>query len=138
MIEIKLSDYPLDETSCINRAFDPGCGGMAVFVGTVRNMTQGKKVVRLEFECYDAMALEALQKIAETAISKWDIKNIIVHHRTGILNIMDIAVIIVVNSAHRRDAFEACSFTIDSLKNTVPIWKKETFEDGEQWVNAYP
>lgn len=138
MIEIKLSDKPLNQMYCIQKAGDASCGGMVVFVGTVRNMTQGKKVVRLEFECYESMALKELQKIADTATTKWDIKNIIIHHRTGILNIMDIAVIIVVNAAHRKEAFGACSFAIDALKSSVPIWKKEIFDNGNQWVNAYP
>ncbi len=116
----------------------PESGGIDVFMGTVRDVTKGKKVVRLEFEAYEQMALSEMRKIAEDIIAQWPVHKIVIHHRTGVLQIGDIAVIIAVSAAHRAAAFEACRFAIDTLKQTVPIWKKEVFEDGEVWVAAHP
>ena len=138
MIELKIVSEPLDPSACISKAGDPACGGMSVFIGAVRNNTKGRKVLRLEFECYESMALKELKKIAEHAANSWAVKNIVIHHRTGILHVGDIAVIIAVNAMHRDAAFEACRYAIDTLKQTVPIWKREVFEDGEQWVSAHP
>jgi molybdopterin synthase catalytic subunit len=104
----------------------------------VRDITKGKKVVRLEFEAYGPMAYKELEKIAHDVAAKWPVHTLLVHHRTGILNIGDVAVVIVVSAAHRAAAFEACRYAIDTLKQTVPIWKKEVFEDGEEWVAAHP
>jgi len=129
---------PLDASACIRKATDAECGGMVVFIGVVRNETKGKKVVRLEYECYQSMALKELKKITVDAARLWGIKNMIVHHRTGILEIGDIAVVIVINAKHRQEAFEACRYAIDTLKKTVPIWKKEIYEDGEEWVDTHP
>src|SRR6185437_6489087 len=112
------------------------CSGMAVFIGTVRNKTKERRVVSLEYECYVSMALKEMRKIADDAIGLWKIKNILIYHRTGILQIGETAVIIAVNAPHREAAFDACRYAIDTLKKTVPIWKKEVFEDGEEWVSA--
>ncbi|MCI5081940.1 MAG: molybdenum cofactor biosynthesis protein MoaE, partial [Saprospiraceae bacterium] len=113
-------------------------GGIDIFVGTVRNQTKGKKVLRLEFEAYAPMAISEMKKIAERAQQKWPVKRIAIHHRIGTLQIGEIAVIIAVATPHRKASFEACQFAIDTLKETVPIWKKEIFEDGEVWVAAHP
>jgi len=113
-------------------------GGIDVFIGTVRNATKGKRVVRLEFEAYEPMAIAEMQKIAEHAFEKWPVQKVLIHHRTGILNIGEVPVIIAVSAAHRAAAFDACRYIIDTLKQTVPIWKKEVFEDGEVWVAATP
>jgi molybdopterin synthase catalytic subunit len=137
MIDVKISGFPLDEAACIAKATDPACGGMLVFRGIVRNKTKSKKIVRLEYECYPSMALKELKKIANDVIRLWDVKNVVIHHRTGILNISEIAVIIVVSAPHRQAAFEGCQYAIDTLKKTVPIWKKEVFDDGEEWVSAH-
>jgi molybdopterin synthase catalytic subunit len=116
----------------------PGCGGINIFIGTVRNETKGKKVVRLEFEAYESMALSEMNKIANDVLEKWPVQRILIHHRTGVLQTGDIPVVIVVAAAHRDAAFNACRYTIDILKEKVPIWKKEVFEDGEVWVAAHP
>lgn len=84
------------------------------------------------------MAILEMQKIADLICSKWPIHKIAIHHRLGVLDIGEIAVIIAVSSSHRKAAFEACEFAIDTLKKTVPIWKKEVFEDGDIWVAAHP
>lgn len=138
MIEVKISDTPLNIQSCIDWVMGPQCGGIDVFIGTVRNATKGKTVVQLEFEAYESMALKEMRKIANDVLNKWPIQKILIHHRTGILQIGEVPVIIAVAAAHRDAAFEACRYTIDTLKQTVPIWKKEFFEDGEVWVAAHP
>lgn len=138
MIDIKISSEPLDVSSCIAWAMSPEAGGIDVFIGTVRNMTKGKQVVRLEFEAYEGMALKEMNKIAEDLCAKWPVTKVLIHHRAGVLSVGDIPVVIVVSAAHRAAAFDACRYAIDTLKETVPIWKKEVFEDGEQWVAAHP
>lgn len=117
---------------------DPGAGGSVAFVGTVRNQTQGRPVLRLEFEAYAPMAISEMHKLIDTAAERWPVRNIALHHRVGTLAIGEAAVIITVGAAHRVAAFEACSYLIDTLKETVPIWKKEFFEDGAVWVAAHP
>jgi len=137
-IHLHLADTPLDIMACIGQVTKPESGGVNVFIGTVRNATKGKPVLRLEFEAYESMALREMRKIAEEALGKWPVQAIAIHHRTGVLQVGDVAVVIAVGAAHRDAAFEACRFAIDTLKQTVPIWKKEVFEDGEVWVAAHP
>lgn len=138
MVDVQISDKVLDVQSCIDWVSTPECGGIDVFIGTVRNITKGKGVVRLEFEAYESMALNEMKKIAEQAIAKWPVQRIAIHHRVGVLGIGEIPVVITVSAAHRDAAFDACRYVIDTLKQTVPIWKKEVFEDGEVWVGAHP
>lgn len=135
---IHISDTPLDTLEVINLVRSDACGAIDVFIGTVRNQTKGKAVVRLEFEAYAPMAIKEMSKIADRASEQWPIDKIAIHHRTGILHHGEIAVIIAVSTPHRKASFEACQFAIDTLKETVPIWKKEIFEDGEVWVAAHP
>src|ERR1035437_1360761 len=138
MTDIKMTAEHINILSCIDWVMAPHSGGIDVFIGTVRDTTKGKKVVRLEFEAYENMALNEMRKIAEEVLVKWPVHKILIHHRTGVLNVGDIPVVIAVSAAHRNAAFEACRYTIDTLKQTVPIWKKEVFEDGEVWVAAHP
>lgn len=135
---IKLTSNQLDLKECYRFVEDPICGGISVFVGTVRNDTQGKEVKQLDFSAYKPMAIKEMQKIATTALDKFDIYKIAIHHATGLLKVSDVPVIIAVSSKHRKSAILACEFAIDTLKETVPIWKKEYFSDGEVWVNAHP
>lgn len=137
-IDINITSQPLLFSSCLQWVMTPGSGGINVFVGTVRSATKGRAVLKLEFEAYESMALKEMAIIAEAARSKWPVDRILIHHRTGILEVGEIPVIIAVSAAHRDAAFEACRFAIDALKQTVPIWKKEIFEDGECWVSAHP
>ena len=95
-------------------------------------------MLRLEFEAFESMAISEMKKIAVQVEEKWKAEAVVIHHRVGSLAIEDIAVIITVATAHRKAAFEACEYAIDTLKQTVPIWKKEIFEDGEVWVAAHP
>ena len=138
MKDIQISAEPLNIQSCIDRIMSPDSGGIDVFIGTVREMTKGKKVVRLEFEAYENMALNEMNKIAENVLEQWPVHKILIHHRTGVLSIGEVPVVIAVAAAHRAAAFDACRYAIDTLKQTVPIWKKEVFEDGEEWVAAHP
>ena len=135
---IKITSEKLNLDKCYEFVTDDSCGGIVAFVGTVRNSTQKKEVIQLEFSTYQAMAIKEMQYIAEVALKKFSIKKIAIHHAEGMLQIGDIPVIIVVSAPHRKAAFEACEFAIDTLKETVPIWKKEHFYDGEVWVNAHP
>jgi len=138
MIDIDIQSDPLDHRACLEMVEDSTIGGIVSFVGTVRNHSAGKKVTKLEFECYEKMARSEMRKIAEQAIQIFEVKNLLIHHRIGSLGIGEIAVIIIAASAHRKNAFEACEFAIDELKKTVPIWKKEFFENGSHWVSAHP
>lgn len=116
----------------------PEYGAVDVFIGTVRNHTEDKKVIKLYFECYKPMALLEMQKIADEAKNRFAIQEIIIHHATGEKYPGELAVVIAVAAHRRKAAFEACEFAIDTLKQTVPIWKKEFFEDGSVWVAAHP
>ncbi len=138
MIDIQIKETPLDEKDCLSAVADEGAGGTTVFIGTVRSMTKGKTVIRLEFESYIPMAKKEMQKIAEYITEKWGALHVSIHHRIGSLEVGEIPVIIAVATPHRKAAFEACEYAIDTLKETVPIWKKEVFEDGEVWVAAHP
>ena len=138
MIDTKVTAEPLDIPACIEWVMSPQSGGIDVFIGTVRDATKGKPVVRLEFEAYVPMALSEMRKLAEQATAKWPLHKVLLHHRTGVLPVGDVPVVIAVSAAHRAAAFDACRFLIDTLKQTVPIWKKEFFEDGQVWVAAHP
>ena len=136
--EIKISASTLNISDCIDWVMSPQAGGIDVFIGTVRDATKGKQVLRLEFESYEVMAIKEMEKIAQQAFDGWPVQKILIHHRTGVLQIGEVPVIIAVAAAHRDAAFDACRYIIDTLKQTVPIWKKEFFEDGEVWVAAHP
>ncbi len=135
---IELSDKPLEVDAILQQVYADDCGAVNVFIGTVRNHTKGKKVERLEFEAYRPMAIREMEKIGLKAVDQWPVRHIVMHHRLGTLGIGEIAVIIGVSTPHRAASFAACQFAIDTLKETVPIWKKEIFEDGEIWVAAHP
>jgi len=137
-IFIKISSEELVLKDCYDFVQSDSCGGIAVFVGTVRNHTDDKTVIKLEFSAYESMAVNEMTKIATEAIALFKVKKIAIHHAVGDLKIGDVPVIIAVSSPHREAAFKACQFAIDTLKKTVPIWKKEFFEDGQVWVNAHP
>jgi molybdopterin synthase catalytic subunit len=137
-VQIELKSTPLSIFDAETFVESPDTGGAVVFIGTVRNKTQAKPVMRLEFEAYEPMAISEMQKIAEQALAQFAVTKIAIHHRVGVLEIGEIAVVIAVSAPHRGAAFDACEYCIDTLKLTVPIWKKEVFEDGEVWVAAHP
>ncbi|KYG74659.1 molybdopterin synthase subunit MoaE [Roseivirga ehrenbergii] len=135
---IHITSEKLDPQACLAAVSYPECGGIVSFVGTVRNQTKGKRVLKLEFEAYEKMALKEMQKIADQAKIEFQVEEVLIHHRTGLVKVGEEAVVIVVAAPHRKAAFQACEYCIDTLKETVPIWKKEFFEDGEVWVSAHP
>lgn len=135
---IGLDEKPLNIYKAIKHVSDGSVGGIDVFIGTVRNGTKGKRVVALEFETYEKMAISEFEKIVRSAREQWEIHEIAILHAIGRKEIGDLAVVIAVSAAHRDAAFKACRYIIDTLKQTVPIWKKEIFEDGEIWVAAHP
>ncbi|RYE16466.1 MAG: molybdenum cofactor biosynthesis protein MoaE, partial [Sphingobacteriales bacterium] len=116
MIDIKILEQPLDILFCIDWVTSADCGGLDVFIGTVRNATKGKQVLQLEFEAYPAMAVKELEKIVQQAFEQWPVQKVLVHHRTGILQIGEVPVVIAVSAAHRAAAFDACRYIIDTLK----------------------
>ncbi|MEK7257818.1 MAG: molybdenum cofactor biosynthesis protein MoaE [Bacteroidota bacterium] len=138
MIDIQILSSPLNMQHCMDFTASGSAGAIAVFIGTVRNQTKGKPVLRLEYEAYEPMAISEMEKIARQAVALFSVEKIAVHHRVGILQVGDAAVVIAVSTPHRAAAFDACEFVIDTLKERVPIWKKEIFEDGEVWVAAHP
>ena len=133
---ISISKEPLSLDECYAFIRDDGCGGNVLFIGTVRDHFDGKRVTKLEFEVYKSMAIKELSRIIESCKTRWQVEKIAIHHRYGELLIGDIAVIIAVSTPHRKEAFEASEYLIDELKKTVPIWKKEFLEDGSYWVGA--
>lgn len=111
-------------------------GAVVTFAGIVRDASGGRRVTRLDYEVYSEMAEIQMRRIAEEALGRWDLGSVVILHRVGELAVGEISVIIAVAAPHRSEAFDACEFLIDTLKQTVPIWKKEYFEDGTSaWVN---
>ncbi|GAB4023766.1 molybdenum cofactor biosynthesis protein MoaE [Spirosoma koreense] len=135
---ITITSDPIDVAQALQDLQSGQAGAIDFFLGVVRDNTNDRSVDRLEYEAYDRMAITEMQKIVDAAGKRWPILRCVVIHRKGILQIGDMAVLIGVATAHRGDAFEACRYIIDTIKQTVPIWKKEVFTDGEQWVNAHP
>jgi molybdopterin converting factor subunit 1 len=116
----------------------PEDGAAVVFEGIVRNHSRGRRTLYLDYEAYEEMALKQMEALAEQALSQFQIRDVAIVHRLGRLEIGETSVLIVVASAHRAAAFEACRWLIDTLKRTVPIWKKEYFEDGAAWADGEP
>jgi molybdopterin synthase catalytic subunit len=115
-----------------------GDGAVCVFDGIVRDNTRGRQTLYLDYEAYREMALEQMQRLAAEAVEKFGVRDVSVVHRLGRLMVGETSVLIVVASAHRGAAFDACRWLIDTLKKTVPIWKKETFADGVVWADGEP
>ncbi|MFN3560640.1 MAG: molybdenum cofactor biosynthesis protein MoaE [Chloroherpetonaceae bacterium] len=134
---ITISDKPLDVQSVIEAVQTHEAGAINVFIGTVRNQTAQKNVVGLDYEAFETMAIKKMHEIAEEAKAKFPVLKVAIAHRVGKLKLGEIAVVIAVATPHRAESFAACKFIIDTLKEVVPIWKKEIFEDGDVWVSAH-
>jgi molybdopterin synthase catalytic subunit len=132
---ILLTRAPLDRDALIAAVAHPGAGALVTFEGVVRDNARGRAVAALEYEAYEEMAEPQMRAIAAEAQRRWDIQHIAIAHRLGRLTIGEASVIIVVATPHRADAFDACRYCIDTLKATVPIWKKEIGPDGAAWVD---
>jgi molybdopterin converting factor subunit 1 len=133
---IQLTHEPLDRDALVRAVSHPSIGGIVVFEGVVRDNTHGKQVLYLEYDVYQEMAREQIRTLITEAQQRWGVERIAVAHRFGRLEIGEASVIIVVASPHRGEAFDACRYIIDTLKKTVPIWKKEVTIDGEAWVES--
>ncbi|HEX9956942.1 MAG TPA: molybdenum cofactor biosynthesis protein MoaE [Fibrella sp.] len=135
---VALTADPIDFSSAYSYLQTDEAGAMDFFFGVVRNNTQQRAVNQLDYEAYGPMAIREMQKIADQACERWPVLKYVIIHRTGVLRIGEMAVLIGVATPHRDAAFEATRYIIDTIKQTVPIWKKELFTDGEVWVNATP
>jgi molybdopterin synthase catalytic subunit len=130
----RVTDGHIDTTALLAAVGDPGAGGTALFVGTTRNENEGRVVARLEYEAYEAMAVEEMRRIGDDIARRWGVVAVAMVHRVGVVPVGQASVAVAVSAAHREEAFAACRYGIDTLKATVPIWKKEHFEGGEHWV----
>lgn len=136
--DICVTNTVIDTLACVSFVSVPEAGGVVTFTGSVRNATAEKRVTHLFYEAYVPMAEREMEHIARTMIQKYALLKVAIHHRIGQLEIAEAAVFIAVSAPHRKAAFAACSEIIDTLKQEVPIWKKEFFEDGSHWVSDRP
>ena len=134
---IRIVEGPIDRNAVIEEASSSKAGAIVTFDGVVRNRARGKKVTHLYYEAYPKMAEKEMTKIREETIKRWSLEGMAMVHRIGRLEVGDSSVFIAISSSHRAEAFEACRFAINSLKTSVPIWKKEHYEDGEIWIEGY-
>ena len=132
----ELTTDPIDVGAVARRVVLPQCGATVSLDGYAREWTKGRRTLYLVYEAYEAMAVSEMKKLGAQAHEKFDIAHVGLVHRTGRLDIGETSVVISVGAPHRRAAFEACEWLIKELKRTVPIWKKEVFEDGEVWVES--
>jgi molybdopterin synthase catalytic subunit len=132
---IEITEKPLVPEQVINRVHRKETHGAVVsFIGIVRGYSAGKKVLFLEYEAYKEMAEKKLREIAEEIKSRWQLEDLAISHRIGHLEVGEPVLVVVVAAPHRQEAFAACQYAIDRLKQIVPIWKKEVWEGGESWV----
>lgn len=140
----EIVDIPIVVEEVTNKVARREAVAITTFIGTVRELTKGKRTLHLEYEAYKPMAVKQLTKIGEEINGKWPDAKVAIKHRVGRLEIMDIAVVIAVSSPHRKVAYEANEYAIERIKQIVPIWKKEFWEDGTMWIGdqlentAYP
>ena len=125
-----ITDETIDLQKFFSDEFPRSCGAVASFLGIVRNHDHGRAVKSLYYDCYCSMAEKMIKALVQETEARWDVEKVLVLHRVGLLEIGEVAVVIAVSSAHRAEAFEACRFMIEKIKEKVPIWKKEIFEDG--------
>ncbi|WP_052888434.1 molybdenum cofactor biosynthesis protein MoaE [Thermogemmatispora carboxidivorans] len=133
---IQITREPLNREALVTAVAAPEVGGIVIFEGVVRNHARGKQIRYLEYDAYPEMAEQQIRRIVEEARQRWGAERVAVAHRLGRIEIGEASVIIVVATPHRAEAFEACRYIIDTLKTTVPIWKKEVSLDGEAWVEG--
>jgi molybdopterin synthase catalytic subunit len=133
---ISITHERLDRDALVAAVTHASVGGIVVFEGVVRDNARGKQVRYLEYDVYPEMAAQQIREIVTEAERRWGVERVAVAHRVGKLEIGEASVIIVVASPHRGEAFDACRYIIDTLKTTVPIWKKEVATDGEEWVEG--
>ena len=125
---------PIDVTAVLAEVAHAGAGGIALFIGTTRDENEGRRVERLEYEAYDGMAASEMAAIGDEMRRRWSLLGVAMVHRVGMVPITEASVAIAVAAPHREEAFAACRFGIDTLKATVPIWKKEYYAHGSRWI----
>ena len=130
----RLSDEPLSLEEVAREVASDDAGAIATFVGTTRAHARGREVIRLEYEAYEGMAEAEMERIAGALRDRHDVIDVAIHHRVGPVEIGEMSVVIAVAAAHRAAAFDACREAIDTLKQTVPLWKKELYVGGEEWI----
>jgi molybdopterin synthase catalytic subunit len=130
----RLSDDPIDPQTVIREVSDERAGGIATFIGTTRIQSRGRTVEHLEYEAYEGMAEQVMADLAEDLKRKYHLCEVAITHRVGKVGIGELSVVIAVSAPHRSDALAACAEAIDRLKETVPLWKKEVYEGGEEWI----
>jgi len=135
-VSIRQADFDLSAEVAALRAGDGGVGAVAAFVGTVRDLSDGQSVQRMELEHYPGMTEAAIEAMIDTAMARFDIRAARVVHRVGVLQPMDQIVLVAVSAAHRGQAFQACEFLMDYLKTQAPFWKKEGTAEAARWVDA--
>lgn len=133
---ISITEKPIDVNKLLNDVSDQSSGASVLFTGTVRDHNKQDKVSKLYYEVYQEMAEKILQEIENEIHAKWKINKFIAIHRTGTLKVGEVSVAVAVSSEHRKEAFEACKFGIDSIKEKAPIWKKEFAESGAEWLEG--
>lgn len=131
---IRISRDVLDPDEITSTVRAPGKGGVVTFLGTVRDHTGGKRVLYLEYEAYEEMAEKMLARIAGEVTERWDDTVVSIAHRLGRMEVGEISLVVASASPHRAEAFSACQYVVNRIKENVPIWKKEAFEGGEVWV----
>jgi molybdopterin synthase catalytic subunit len=136
--EVRLVRESIDTEAVVMRLQHPSDGGIVIFKGVVRDNTRGRRTLCLDYEAYEAMALQQMESLAFEVRGRFAVRGASIVHRLGRLEIGETSVLIVVAAAHRGAAFDACRWMIDTLKKTVPIWKKEYFEDGAVWADGEP
>jgi len=129
----KITSEPLDPARIMNEVSTPESGGVAIFVGVVRNKSQGKMVHHLEYASYVPMGEKLMAEIEREIKQKWGVHRVVLVHRIGLLQIGEVAVVAAVSAEHRKEAFESCQYAIERIKSIVPIWKKESFGTDEAW-----
>jgi molybdopterin synthase catalytic subunit len=133
---IGLTHDPIDHHALTEQVRRPGCGGVVLFLGTVRDLTDGRETTALDYEAYPAMAEQKMREIEEDTRARWPVGEIALVHRLGHLEVGEVSVAVAVSCPHRAEAFAACRHAIDRLKELVPIWKKENWADGTtEWVH---
>ena len=133
---IEVTDKPLDAEAITSRVRKDTNGAVVTFLGTTRNKTDDRKVLHLEYEAYQPMAQKVFEEIINEIGAKWVIEDVSIVHRIGRLEVGDASLVVAVGSPHRAEAFLACQYVVDRIKQSVPIWKKEFFEGGEVWIES--
>jgi molybdopterin synthase catalytic subunit len=134
--DVRLVSEEINVPELLARIMHPEAGAVNLFIGTTRNNNDGKRVKALEYSAFEPMAVDEMRRIEVEVRNRWNVIGVAVVHRLGRLHVGESSVVIAISAPHRKEAFEACRFAIDLLKQRVPVWKKEFYDDGESWVKG--